>query len=187
MARLTGGNTNTALARDAIVTYLLLDLNGTYYTDAPYDIVYDSKTFSAQGIFLSITSASETSELSITSITITLSALDSTAVSTFAVSSIINKDVVIHRALVDQTDNSIIDDSTGDGPILIFQGRVAGYQINDAEKTAGLAIQVDSLFSNFEKVSCRRTNLKNFQREFPADFSMEYSHEAIKDIRWGKK
>ena len=185
MARLTGGNTNTALARDAIVSYLLLDLNGTYYTDAPYDIVYDSKTYSAQGIFLSITSASETSELSITSITITLSALDSTAVSTFAVSSIINKDVVIHRALVDQTDNSIIDDSTGDGPI--FQGRVAGYQINDAEKTAGLAIQVDSLFSNFEKVSCRRTNLKNFQREFPADFSMEYSHEAIKDIRWGKK
>ena len=47
MARLTGGTTNTALARDAVVSYLLLDLNGTYYTDAPYDIVYDSKTFSA--------------------------------------------------------------------------------------------------------------------------------------------
>ena len=43
MARLAGGNTNTALARDAIVTYLLLDLNGTYYTDAPYDIVYESQ------------------------------------------------------------------------------------------------------------------------------------------------
>ena len=186
MARLTGGNTNTALARDAVVSYLLLDLNGTYYTDAPYDIVYDSKTFSAQGIFLSITSASETSELSITSITITLSALDATAVSTFAVSSFINKDVVIHRALIDQTDNSVIDDSTGDGPILIFQGRVAGYQINDSNKTAGLAIRVDSLFSNFEKINCRRTNLRNFQREYPADFSMEYSHEAIKDIRWGK-
>jgi len=186
MARLRGSNTNNALARDALVTYLLLDLNGTYYTDAPYDIVYDSKTFLAQGIFLSITSASETSELSITNITITLSALDPTTVATFAVSSIINKDVIIHRTLIDQTDNSVIDDSTGDGPILIFQGRVAGYQIKDAVKTAGLSIQVDSLFSNFEKINCRRSNLKNFQREYPADFSMEYSHEAIKDIRWGK-
>jgi len=186
MSRLRGSNTNTALARDALVTYLLLDLNGTYYTDAPYDIVYDSKTFLAQGIFLSITSASETSELSITNITITLSALDPTTVATFAVSSIINKDVIIHRTLIDQTDNSVIDDSTGDGPILIFQGRVAGYQIKDAVKTAGLSIQVDSLFSNFEKINCRRSNLKNFQREYPADFSMEYSHEAVKDIRWGK-
>jgi len=186
MSRLRGSNTNTALARDALVTYLLLDLNGTYYTDAPYDIVYDSKTFLAQGIFLSITSASETSEVSITNITITLSALDPTTVATFAVSSIINKDVIIHRTLIDQTDNSVIDDSTGDGPILIFQGRVAGYQIKDAVKTAGLSIQVDSLFSNFEKINCRRSNLKNFQREYPADFSMEYSHEAVKDIRWGK-
>ena len=186
MARLTGSNTNNALARNAVISYLLLDINGTYYTDAPYDIVYNSNTYLAQGIFLSITTANETSDLTITSITINLSALDSSTVSTFAVSTIINKDVVVHRALVDQTDNSVIDDSTGDGPILIFQGRVSGYQISDSDTTAGLALQVDSLFSNFEKVSCRRTNLQNFQREFPTDFSMEYSHEALSDIRWGK-
>jgi len=187
MARLTGSNTNDALARSAIISYVLLDINGTYYTDAPYDIAYGGNTYLAQGKFLGITNAQETSELSITSITINLSALDPTTVSTFATSSIINQDVTIYRGLVDQTDNSLIDDSTGDGPILIFQGKVSGYSVSDSDTTAGLAIQVDSQFSNFEKINCRRTNLQNFQREFPGDFSMEYSHETIKDMRWGKK
>lgn len=186
MARLAGSNTNNALARSAIVSYVLLDINGAYFTDAPYDIVYGGNTYLAQGQFLAISQTSETSELSITSITINLSALDTSVVSTYATSSIINKDVIIYRGLIDQTDNSLIDDSAGDGPILIFEGKVSGYQINDSDTTATLALQVDSQFSNFEKVNCRRTNLQNFQREFPTDFSMEYSHESIKDLRWGK-
>ena len=100
----------------------------------------------------------------------------------FANSSIINKDVKIYRIFFDQSTEAAISDN----PILIFQGSIAGYRITDADDTASLTIQVDSQFSNFEKVTCRRTNKDNFQREHPQDFSMEFSHESLKDIPWGK-
>ena len=186
MTRGLGTATNTALARDAIVSYLLLNINGTRVTDAPFDITNgiegSSNTYTAQGQFLGIAEIDENSELSISSIQLELSALASGAVSTFANSSIINKDVKIYRIFFDQSTEAAISDN----PILIFQGSIAGYRITDADDTASLTIQVNSQFSNFEKVTCRRTNKDNFQREHPQDFSMEFSHESLKDIPWGK-
>ena len=186
MTRGLGSATNTTLARDAIVSYLLLNINGTRVTDAPFDITNgvegSSNTYSTQGQFLGIAEIDENSELSISSIQIELSALASGAVSTFANSNVINGDVKIYRIFFDQvTETNISDD-----PILIFKGSIAGYRIADADDTATLTLQVDSQFSNFEKVTCRRTNNDNFQREFPNDHGMEFSHESLKDIPWGK-
>ena len=87
MTRGLGTATNTALARDAIVSYLLLNINGTRVTDAPFDITNgiegSSNTYTAQGQFLGIAEIDENSELSISSIQLELSALASGAVSTF--------------------------------------------------------------------------------------------------------
>jgi len=182
-----GSATRTTLARDAIVSYLLLNVAGYRYTDAPYDITNgvegSSNTYEAQGQFLGIAEVDENSELTISSIQIEFSALVPAVLSQFATSNIINQDVKIYRIFYDQaTGTNIADD-----PILIFQGRIAGYRISDADETATFSLQVDSQFTNFEKVTCRRTNNSNFQREYPDDFSMEFSHQVLKDLKWGKK
>lgn len=204
MTRSLSNVTQTFLARDAIVSYLLIEIglstpvggkNAIYYTDAPYDISYDTdtapdsgaQTYSAQGNFLAISQTSESSDLRVTSINLTLSALNLTNITTFAKSEQINQTVSVHRVFLDQSTDQLIYDSAGDGPILIFKGKIAGYKIADAKDTATLTLQVDSMFTNFTKVNCRRTNTNNFQREFPTDFSMEYSYETLDDIRWGKK
>jgi len=204
MTRQLADVTQTALARDALVSFVLVEiglssayngLNAVYYTDAPFDINWDSDTapdagsniYQAQGNFLGISESNENSELRITSIAISLSALESNNITLFAKSAQINQTVTIYRALWDQGTDSLIGDSAGDGPILIFKGKITGYSITDAQDTAELTLQVDSQFSNFEKVNARRTNLGNFQREHPTDFAMEYSHETLNDIRWGKK
>jgi len=204
MARDISDLTQTFLARDAIVSHLLLEIgtsvlisgkNAQYLTDAPYDIDYETdtapdagtNTYRAQGDFISIAEAQENSELRISSINITLSALNSTNLTTFATSDQINQTVSVYRALWDQSNDQLIYDSGGDGPLLIFKGKIAGYRITDARDTAELTLQVDSQFTNFEKVQARRTNNGSFQREHPTDFGMEYSHETINDIRWGKK
>jgi len=187
MTRGLGSTTQTTLARDAIVSYLLLNIAGYYYTDAPFDITNgiegSSNVYQAQGDFLGIAEIDENSELAISSIQIDLSALSPNVLAQYAVSSIVNKDVKIFRILFDQATGGNISDN----PILIFQGRVAGYRLQDADETATLSIQVDSQFTNFEKITCRRTNNGNFQREFPNDHSMEFSHETLADLKWGKK
>lgn len=186
----------TALARNAIVSFVLLNINGTRYTDCSFDITSSiegsSNVYSAQGYFLSITETDENSDLAISSIQIELSALVPSIVSTFAVPGIINQDVSIYRVFVDQSTGELIGDSAGDTGFLIFKGRVGGYRITDAENTATVSLTVDSQFANFEKINCRRTNLDSWQRGYDGlstanDYSMQFSHETINDLNWGKK
>lgn len=186
----------TALARDAIVSVVLININGTRYTNAAFDITSSiegsANTYSAQGYFLGITEMDENSDLAISSINVTLSALDSTVVSTFAQPGIVNQTVTIYRVFFDQSTGELVGDSTGDTGFMIFRGRVSGYKISNAETTATLSISVESQFANFEKINCRRTNLDSWQRGYDGlftgnDFSMQFSHETINDLSWGKK
>jgi len=129
--------TNTALARQALVSYVLLDIAGFYYTDAPYDISYFGNTYEAQGNFLGISETTENSETQVTNISITFTALDSTTMLRFATSDVINKDVTVYRALWDQATEDLIYDSAGDGPLTIFKGKIAGYRVEDAQDCTG--------------------------------------------------
>ena len=78
-------------------------------------------------------------------------------------------------------------DSAGDAVFLAFKGKIAGYQIVNNINTADIQLQVSSQFINFTRKNGRRSNLVNFQREHPTDFSMQHSHETVSDIFWGKK
>jgi len=186
----------TALARDAIVSVVLININGTRYTNAAFDITSSiegsSNTYEAQGNFLGITEADENSDVAISSVTVTLSALTAGAVSTFAIPGIVNQTVKIYRVFFDQSTGDLVGDSAGDTGFLIFQGRIGGYKVGDAETTATISLTVESQFANFDKINCRRTNLDSWQRGYDGlatdnDFSMQFSHETINDLNWGKK
>jgi len=191
VSRGLSNNQNTYLAGNSLIGVTLIHIvvyGGTdlRFTDAPFNISYDGNTFEAQGKFLGISETSETADLQITNINIVLSALDLTLVQTLAKSNQINQQVTVRRAFLDPTDNSLIGDSAGDRAIVIFQGRTAGYRIKDDNNTATLNIEVTSQFSNFNRLSGRRTNQGSLQREHSTDFGFEYSHESIRDIKWGK-
>ena len=187
---------NTHLAGDAFIAYTLIEIGvhgGSIqrYTDAPYDIeAYFGNTYTAQGNFLGYSEATETADLQITNINIVFSALDLTNVRLLCNSNQINQTVSIRRCYVNPSDSggALIRDATGTiDTIDIFEGTIGGYRIEDAQDTATVTIEVNSQFTNFEKRSGRRSSLKNFQREHPTDFGMEYSHESMLDIKWGKK
>lgn len=192
MTRALSQTQNQHLAGDAFISFTLIDIGingGTdlHYTDGPYDVDYNGTTYEAQGQFLGVSETSETADLQITSINLVISALDLSTVQQLATSNQINQDVTIRRVFVDPTDQSLIGDSAGDESILLFKGKIAGYRIEDAEDTATMTIEVNSQFTNFDRRTGRRTNLANFQREYPNDFGMQYSHENLLDIKWGKK
>ena len=183
---------NSHLAGDELISYTLIDIgvNGAsdlYYTDGPYDVTYNSQSYSAQGNFLGISETQETADLQITSINIVLSALDLTSVQTLAKSNQINQNVTVRRVFFNPVTETLIGDSAGDQAITLFKGKIAGYRIQDSDETATITLEVTSQFANFDKKTGRRTNLVSFQREFSTDFGMEYSHDSLLDIKWGKK
>ena len=157
----------------------------------PYDITaYFGGTYLAQGNFLGYSEASETADLQITNINLIFTALDITSVRQLCNSNQINQTVTIRRVFVDPGDSALglITDSSGTiDTIDIFEGSIGGYRIEDADDTATVTIEVNSQFTNFDRRNGRRSSLKNFQREHPTDFGMEYSHESMLDIKWGKK
>ena len=182
---------NVYLAGNSIISVLLIDIgmaNGstTRYTDAPYNISFDSNTYTAQGVFLGVSETEENADVQIVSATITLSALDTSYVTAFATSAQINQLVTIRRAFINFTTNQLIGDSAGENAITIFRGRISGYSVNNNVNTAEITLQVSSQFINFDKRSGRRTNQGNFQVEHPTDNSMEFSAVSLKDIRWGR-
>ena len=182
---------NTYLAGNSFVSVLLVkiqkpDNSYTLWTDAPYDIDFNGDTYLAQGDFLSITEGQETSEIQIHSVSIQISALDVSNITTYATSNIINRTVEIRRAFLDPITQQLQGDSSGDSGFLLFKGRVAAYAVNNNVNNADIVLQVSSQFINFQRTSGRRSNLTNFQREHPNDYGMEYSHETLSDINWGK-
>jgi len=192
MSRGLSAAQNTYLAGDSLLEVTLIDIgiqggSNRRYTDAPFDITFDSNVFEAQGHFLGISEAGEVADMQITNINIVISALTLDNVTTLCTSNQINQDVTIHRAYLDPTDNTLIGDSTGDHAILIFKGKISGYRITDANDTATITLEVSSQFANFNRKTGRRTNQGNLQKEHPQDFGFQYSHETLQDIKWGKK
>lgn len=182
---------NVYLAGNSLISIILIDIgmaNGstTRYTDAPYNISFNSNTYTAQGVFLNVSETEENADVQIVSATITLSALDVSYVTSFATSAQINQLVTVRRGFINFSTNQLIGDSAGENAITIFRGRISGYSVSNNVNTAEITIQVSSQFINFDKRSGRRTNQGNFQVEHPQDNSMEFSAVGLKDIKWGK-
>lgn len=182
---------NVYLAGNSLISIILIDIgmadgSTTRYTDAPYNITFNSNTYTAQGTFLNVSETEENADVQIVSATITLSALDVSYVTSFATSAQINQLVTVRRAFINFTTNQLIGDSAGENAITIFRGRISGYSVRNDVNTAEITIQVSSQFINFDKKSGRRTNQGNFQVEHPQDNSMEFSAVSLKDVKWGK-
>tara|TARA_X000001382_G_C3165709_1_gene177804 strand:+ start:61 stop:681 length:621 start_codon:yes stop_codon:yes gene_type:complete len=205
MARGLDANINTTLASNSITSALLIEiglpasdsagLDAAYFTTAPFDISLDTDTapdsgtnvYKAQGKFIAISNTRETATLQITSLKLTLSALDPETVSTFATANIINKDVTVHRIFFNQVTNAVIDDSAGEtATINMFAGKIGGYKITETKASASLTIEVQSQLSNFTRTNGRVTNNASMQVEHPTDNSFEYCHETDQEINWGK-
>ena len=185
MARGLSATIQSTLANRSQTRIMLIEIATTgstqYYTDAPFDVVFDSNTYQAQGNFLGVSNVEENAELIITSCQLIISALETSNITTFCQSAQIGKGIIIRSAYLDPTDSSIIDT-----PIITFKGKCTGYSIADAQETATISLEVASTFANFEKNNGRYTNEGSFRREHPNDRGMEFAHEGLSDIRWGR-
>jgi hypothetical protein len=153
-------------------------------TDCVHDLTSSvsgsSVTYSSSKFLVSYPEVSEETDISKSSIAISLSGADQTYISIALAENIVNDAVTIYRAFLD-ANNAIIDD-----PFLLYKGAIETYTINENETSSALTLNIVSHWADFEKKSGRKTNNTSQQRFFSADKGMEFSSETVLDIKWGR-
>ena len=153
-------------------------------TDNAFDLTSSvsgsSKTYLSSSFLVSIPSFTEQTDVTKSSLNLTLSGADQTFISTALNENIVNDSVVIYRGLLD-SNNSIIAD-----PILLYQGTIDTFTVKESENQSSLILTVVSHWADFEKKSGRKTNNASQQRFFSTDVGMDFSSQTVLDIKWGR-
>ena len=153
-------------------------------TDCSFDLTSSvsgsSVTYTSSDHLIGISDFSEQTDVSKSSITLTLSGADQTFISVVLNENIINDSVTIHRGLL-ADDNTILDD-----PFLLYKGSIENYEIQEKETSSTLSLSIVSHWADFNKKNGRKTNNTSQQRFFANDKGMDFSSQTVQDIKWGR-
>ena len=176
------------LATKNIRPVLLLEIGfptPIYLTNNSFDLTSSisgtSRTYTASGHLLSISSVSETSTPSKNTLQISLSGVDQTYVSIVLNTSVTGDIVRIYQGYLDSS-NAVIAD-----PFLLYYGTIDDGKIGDNTTSATLHLNVTSHWGSFDKISGRTTADNSQRRFFSSDEVMEFSAITIQDIEWGQQ
>ena len=139
-----------------------------------------STTYTASPFLVATPTFTEETDLTKTSLNITLSGADTTFISTVLNENIVNDTVDIFRGLLD-SNNALIAD-----PILLYSGNIDTFQISESETESNVILTVVSHWADFDKKSGRQTNNNSQQRFFNTDVGMDYSSQTVLDLKWGR-
>ena len=139
-----------------------------------------SVTYNASDFIMGMSNFTEETDITKTSLTISLSGADQTFISTVLNENVINDSVTIYRGFLDNTNNLIAD------PFLLYDGQIDSFSISESETNSTVSLAIVSHWADFEKTSGRKTNNNSQQRFFNSDVGMDFSSETVQDIKWGR-
>ncbi len=180
MSRGLSAALKTELANQSVKPVLLITLafpTPVRLTNHYKDIISGGNTYATSSHLLKISSKSESSEINVSSFSIDLSAADNLYVATILNNNVSNDEVTIDVGLLDGTD-TLIDVFNFD------KGYIESFKIDS--KKANINLKCTSHFSDFSRVSGRRTNTGSQQRHFSTDLGLEFAALTVQDIAWGR-
>ena len=155
-----------------------------FLTDCGFDLTSSvsgsSRTYTASPHLVGGSSFEEQTDISKTSLSLSLSGADQTFISTCLNENVVNDDVDIFRGLLDSS-NALIAD-----PLLLYSGNIDTFQIGETEKDSNVTLTIVSHWADFEKKSGRQTNNNSQQRFFSSDVGMDFSSQTVLDLKWGR-
>lgn len=155
------------------------------FTDCSFSLTSSvsgsSVTYSASDFIMDISDFSEQTELSKSSLNLSLSGADQTFISTVLNENITNDTVDIYRGFLDSS-NALISD-----PFLFYKGQIDGFTIGETDTASTVTLSIVSHWADFEKRNGRKTNNTSQQRFFANDKGMDFSSQTVQDIKWGRE
>jgi hypothetical protein len=137
-----------------------------YLSSGGFDISFDSttapdagaNTYTAQGNFIGFTGMSEDMEVKVGKFTITLSAIGNDYISKFLNTEVEGKRVVIYKCFLSFGPNGTDPLSLVAAPVMMFDGNIYNFSINETANTCQVSVDCSSLFADFERSNGRKTN-----------------------------
>ena len=139
-----------------------------------------SVTYSASDFILGISNHTEETDVTKSSVSITLSGADQTFISTVLNENVVNDNVDIFRGFLNDS-NALIAD-----PFLLYRGKIESFEIQEGEKDSTVNLSIVSHWADFEKKNGRKTNNTSQQRFFSTDVGMDFASQTVQDIKWGR-
>ena len=139
-----------------------------------------SVTYSSSSFIMGISNFTEETDLTKTSINLTLSGADQTFISTVLNENVVNDSVKIFRGFLNDS-NSLIAD-----PFLLYSGQIDTFSISENKHESTVSLQIVSHWADFDKTNGRKTNNTSQQRFFSTDVGMDFSSQTVQDIKWGR-
>ena len=183
MSRAIHADTIAELAKDSFITAHLVKIDfetAIYLTESPLNISYSGDTYQSSSALKGISSVTETSEVQVGSVGVTLSGVSQEYISILLSQSYIDRQITIQRVLLND-DYSIIG-----SPILIYDGRVQSFAITDSNDSSTIVITASSHWADFQKKSGRRTNHNSQSMFFSGDKGFEFAPNTARDLKWGR-
>jgi hypothetical protein len=149
-------------------------------TDWARNVSALSTTFDSSSDLLEIDQFNESSELQVNSSTLVFSGVSQTFVALFLTNDYMDVRTRIWKAVLDNSDVVI------GSPILVFDGRIASYSMEDSDNSSTVSVEVASHWKDFDLHNGRKTNNNTQQLYFPGDKGFEFASETNKEIKWGK-
>lgn len=137
-----------------------------YLCSGGFDVAFDSataptagtNTYSAQGNFIGFSGMSEDMEVKVGKFTITLSGIGNDYISKFINYEVEGKRVVIYKAFLGFGNTGTDPLSLVAAPILMYDGTIYNFSVNETAKTCQISVDCSSLFADFERSNGRKTN-----------------------------
>ena len=139
-----------------------------------------SVTYTTSDFIMGLSNFTEETDVTKTSLTLSLSGADQTFISTVLNENVVNDSVDIFRGFLNDS-NALIAD-----PFLLYSGTIDTFGISENQKSSTLSLQIVSHWADFDKTNGRRTNNTSQQRFFSADVGMDFSSQTVQDIKWGR-
>ena len=154
------------------------------FTDCSFSLTSSisgsSVTYLASDFVLGISNHTEETDITKSSITISLSGADQTFISTVLNENVTNDTVDIYRGFLNDINTLIAD------PFLLYKGNIESFGIQESEKESVVGLSIVSHWADFEKKNGRKTNNTSQKRFFSTDVGMDFASQTVQDIKWGR-
>ena len=147
-----------------------------YYTDAIHDLTESGNVYLANGFLLGMGQVSETKEMNLGNMSLTISAVNQTIVSEVLTNGYLNKKVTIKRAFLDSSNDLI----SANAVYTYYLGSISGMSIVDSTSTSEIQFSLNNHWSSFGKIAGRITTPDSQHQFYSPDVGFDYMASSNK-------